>query len=68
MTTKVINVYADKINVSTIGQQVGATVVNVDLGQLLQEFSIQEVLEAIKDNDHFSDMVDFVTKELKDDE
>jgi len=68
MITKSINVEAAKATTSSIWGGISVTLDDISINQLLAEFPVQEVLEALKDNDHFTDMVDYVTKELEEDE
>lgn len=63
MVTTSIQIYADTVSVDMDDKSV--VVGGIDLPALIGQFSVEELLEAIKDNDMFSDIEAFVTKELK---
>lgn len=61
--TTAIKVYAAKANINLEDNSVELQ--GFDLSQLVSEFSVAELLEAIKNNDQFSSLVDLVTKEME---
>lgn len=64
--TESFNIYAKKV--TTDLEDGSVTVAGFDLSQLVAEFPVEEVFEALKSNDQFSTLVDLVTKEMENDE
>lgn len=56
-----IQLYATKVNIEPNGNQVTAWLEGVDLTELIAEIGSQQLLEALTNNDQFSDIVDYVT-------
>ena len=61
--TKLMQVYADTVKIDPNGtNQVQVTMSGFDITQVVAEFSIVELLEAIEANDGYSDIVDYVSR------
>ncbi len=58
-----LQIYADKVNIDTEDKSVYLE--NIDLSLLVGQINTNELLEALKANDQFSAIHDFVVKELK---
>lgn len=62
-----LQIYATRVKMLPgDGSSMEVTLSGVVLTQLLAEINTEEVLQALVDNDHLSDIADFLTKELKD--
>lgn len=64
--TESFNIYAKKVTTDT--EDGSVTVSGFDLSQLVAEFSVGEIFEALVANDDFSTLSDLVFKELEKDE
>lgn len=60
--TESFNIYAAKVNIDIEYNTVEVS--GFDLSQLVAEFSVEEVFEALVGNDQFSTLADLVAEEL----
>lgn len=61
--TESFNIYAKKV--TTDLEDGSVTVSGFDLSQLVAEFSVQDIFDALVANDQFSTLADLVAKELE---
>ena len=57
---KTIQVYASSVKTEVDGDQLLATLNNVEIDQLMAEFTTREVIEALVDTKDFSSVLDVV--------
>jgi hypothetical protein len=57
-----LQTYADKVIVEHEHTQVNVYLENIDLCDVLAQFSTEEVLKSLVANDNYSDIVDFVNR------
>jgi len=61
-----IQVYADKANIEAERDTMNVVLQGVDLGLLLGQINTKEVLDALKANDQYQEIVDYVSDEESD--
>lgn len=69
MNKTTTSIYATAVNIESVDKDtVQVNLENVDLGLLVSEFYIGDILDALAANDQFSEIHDFVVKNLNEDE
>lgn len=57
-----IQLYTEKVIIESEQDVSNVTLTNIDLAHLVSQINVDELLQAINDNDQYGSIVDFVTR------